>query len=133
MAKNFVRGGQLHLHNLRMIKQVMTVGFLISFFVGAGVFSMRVLDSIPFYIIKQYVLTYKAEYILPWKSPYQRHHYSVSWPQEEGSETVRAIDILQSAYTYELRDYVKEQLNEELSVGLKGFFWSFALLLLFWF
>jgi type IV conjugative transfer system coupling protein TraD len=132
MAKNFVRGGQLHLHNVRMIKQVMTVGIVISLFIGGGLFSLRVVDKVPFYLIKQYLVSYKAEYILPWKSESQKHRYIISWPNEHRSEQIRATDILNHSYTSNLRGHVETEVSKQLGYGLKAFLISLAVLLLFW-
>ncbi len=133
MSKNFVRGGQLHLHNLRMIKQVMTVGVVISLIIGGGLFSLRVVDKVPFYLIKQYLITYKTEYILPWKSEGNRHNYIISWPTEYGSDQIRALDLLNNAYTPNLRNHVESEVSNQVGYGVKAFLISLGLLLLFWF
>tara|TARA_R110002111_G_scaffold94276_1_gene146278 strand:+ start:168 stop:1871 length:1704 start_codon:yes stop_codon:yes gene_type:complete len=132
MAKNFVRGGQLHLHNLRMIKQVMSVGLVISLIIGGGVFVWKAWDSIPSHLIRQYVSSYHAEFYLPFKHASKEHLFTVSWPEENYDQQVRAIDIVNHPYTHDLRNHVNGKLKDQIEGSLIALVISLFSLLLFW-
>lgn len=132
MAKNFVRGGQLHIHNLRMIKQVVSVGLMFSFLIGGSVFAWKAWNSIPTYILRQYVSSYQAEFTLPFKSDSMRHKFMVSWPHEYSTQDVRAIDIVHHPYTHNMRSYVDSTLKNQVLSSLQTTAICLILLMLFW-
>ena len=132
MAKNFVRGGQLHLHSLRMIKQVMNVGLVISLIIGGGVFAWKAWDSIPSHLIRQYVSSYHAEFLLPFKHSSKEHLFTVSWPEQNFERQVRAIDIVNHPYTTDLRNHVEGKLKGQIGSSLVAAIISLFLLILFW-
>lgn len=132
MAKNFVRGGQLHLHSLRMIKQVISVGLAVSLIIGGGVFAWKAWDSIPTHLIRQYVSSYHAEFLLPFKHSSKEHLFTVSWPEEHFERQVRAIDIINHPYTRNLRNHVEGELKGQISTSIIATIISLILLILFW-
>tara|TARA_R110002095_G_scaffold216176_2_gene212378 strand:+ start:79 stop:1785 length:1707 start_codon:yes stop_codon:yes gene_type:complete len=132
MPKNFVRGGQLHIHNLRMIKQVVSVGLMVSFLIGGSVFAWKAWNSIPSYILHQYVSSYQAELILPFKGESTRHRFMVNWPDEYYAQEVRAIDIVNHPYTQNMRSYVESQLKEQVLSSIHVTIICLILLMLFW-
>ncbi|NCP62688.1 MAG: type IV secretion system DNA-binding domain-containing protein [Alphaproteobacteria bacterium] len=132
MAKNLVRGGQLHIHNLRMIKQVLSVGLVVSFLIGGSVLAWKTWNSIPSYILRQYLSSYQAEFILPYKSDSMRHRFMVSWPDEYYTQKVRAIDIIHHPYTHNMRSYVEDTIKKQVTSSINVTIICLLLLMLFW-
>ncbi len=131
-SNNFVRGGQLNIHNLRMIKQVLTFSFVISFAVMATSLTALTIQALPTYIIKQYIASYKAEGLMLVKHRSTQHTYTISWPKETHNRRVRGIDIINHPYTHQMRAHVNavvvEQFQNSLYIGLG----CLLLLMIFW-
>ena len=132
MTKNFVRGGQLNIHSLRMIKQVIIFSILIS--LSATIVTMGILTykAIPSYLIRQYIVSYKAEWMMLVKHKSKQQTYNVSWPEETHNKFVRAVDIIGHPYVKQLRSNVEEVISEQFMRSLFAGLASLILLIIFW-
>jgi type IV conjugative transfer system coupling protein TraD len=115
-----------------MIKQVMTVGFVLSFLVGLSFFAWKITSAVPMYVLQQYVVSYKTECVLGFKPSSQHHLYVVSWPTQGATESVRGIDLMRHRYTHHMRHVVNQTMKMHLSDAFIGFLASFLALALFW-
>lgn len=131
-SNNFVRGGQLNIHNLRMIKQVIAFSFMISLTATGLSLAILTMQALPTYIIQQYIASYKAEGLMFVKHKSKQHSFTIMWPEETYTRRVRGMDILNHPYTHHMRDHVEaviaEQVQNSLYVGLG----CLLLLILFW-
>ena len=131
-STKFVRGGQLNIHNLRMIKQVVTFSFVISLFISAVTLGTMAFRSLPSYVLHQYYASYKAEFLVVTKHKSTRHTVTVSWPEEYQTRTIRAIEIVNNPYTQNMRSLVTETIQNNIIFSLYMGLCSMILILLFW-
>ena len=133
MSHHFVRGGQLNIHNLRMIKQVIGFSMLISGFVMVITLGILSLKTVPSYMWNQYITSYKAELLMLTKHKSKQHTFTVTWPEKDFNRPVRAIDILNHPYTHDMRQHVNHTVLSKLKTSLVVGLFSLLAILTFWF
>ena len=133
LSHHFVRGGQLNIHNLRMIKQVVGFSLLLSAFVTGLTLGVLSFKTVPSYVWHQYITSYKAEVLMLTKHKSKQHRFTVNWPEHRITRPVRAIDILNHPYTHDMRRHVNHTILSKLKTSLVVGLCSLLAILTFWF
>jgi len=133
LAKNFTQGGQVTLHNLRMIRQVLNVTFGTTFLLTFLFFSFKIwYDYSPYQ--KQTALNYivaRYKIGLPFKGS---ENQTQNYIHEDGSQQrIRSIDVLQHPWMQNQMSLLGEKFHHTLLVMLGFFTLIFSGMLGFWF
>lgn len=132
MSKSIVRGGQLSLHNLRMLRQVSLMAILISLALGMGYSALKFKKKMPSYLIEQYVQSYRADFA----SLYSKETFEqseIDWPESSGTRKVWATDLVGSSYVKNLRNYIEYEVQVHFMEGLRYTLYVFLILVFLWF
>ncbi len=133
LFRSVTRGGQINLHNLRMLRQVVMTGWIIALFAGIAVFGWQLSQKVPRYAYEQVFQYYKAEILLLVTPSSREHKVTLQFSAENGTKYRRlALDIV--------RDPIIEQnhagLMRVISQSLKDALFSTGIaalvLLIFW-
>ena len=113
-TKTFTQGGQVTLHNLRMIQQVMNVTFVISFFLSLAFLGGKTWTDTTFsekYALKTYYIA-KVKLAIPFSSSQVKTQSLVN---SKGQEMlVRCTDIISDRPMLKLVNYFESKLVENL-------------------
>lgn len=127
------RGGQINLHNLRMLRQVILTGFSISLFVGFMTFTGLVYYKTPRYAYHQVFQYWKAECLLLLTPASREHKMTVQFLGANGVRYKRlAQNIVNDPIIAQNRRGLARVLYHSLSKGLMGIGVTSLILLLFW-
>ncbi len=133
LFKSMTRGGQINLHNLRMLRQVVMTGFSISLFVGFITFAGLVYYKTPRYAYHQVFQYWKAECLLLLTPASREHKVTVQFCGANGVRYKRyAHNIVNDPVIAQNRRSLARVLYHSLSKGLMSIGVTSILLLLFW-
>lgn len=133
LFKSMTRGGQINLHNLRMLRQVILTGFSISLFVGFMTFVGLVYYKIPRYAYHQVFQYWKAECLLLITPASREHKVTVQFSGAHGVRYKRlAQNIVNDPVIAQNRIGLARVLYHSCVKGLMGIGVTSILLLLFW-
>lgn len=132
MSRAVIRGGQLNIHNLRMLRQVFFMGFMISLFIGMAGSFYFLNKEIPKHFWGQYKASLQADFYT--FHPKKTLEASIiNWPEPHGITKVSANRIKTHPYTKNLRSYMHDKFAEYALLGLKYTLLSFFILSGLWF
>lgn len=133
LFKSMTRGGQINLHNLRMLRQVILTGFSISLFVGFMTFVGLVYYKTPRYAYHQVFQYWKAECLLLITPASREHKVTVQFSGANGVLYKRhAQNIVNDPIIAQNRRGLARVLYHSLGKGLMGIGVTSLILLLFW-
>ncbi|KAB2836653.1 MAG: type IV secretion system DNA-binding domain-containing protein, partial [Caedimonadaceae bacterium] len=133
LFRSMTRGGQINLHNLRMLRQVVMTGFSISLFVGFITFGSVVYSKTPRYAYHQVFQYWKAECLLLLTPASREHKVTVQFLGPNGILYKRfAQNIVNDPIIAQNRRGLARVLYHSLNKGLMGVGVTSMLLLLFW-
>lgn len=132
LMKHFTQGGQVTLHNIRMIRQVLNVTFVMSFVISLSFYGIKIWsDHTPYQ--RQLILTYvvaeiKTNIPLGDKSKKtQDFTYSTGKKQR-----VRSVDILRNKWMVHQINAIRNMLLDNALSGLFVFIGIFVTMIGFW-
>jgi hypothetical protein len=113
MFKTFTRGGQVTMHNVNMVRQVLTITFLLTLMVGMGGFLVKSwYDYTPFErsaAFAYYWADFKTDFPLVRKE--QKKKLTQYYAYEDGRrQLVYSLDIINDKWHQELAQDIKDQL-----------------------
>lgn len=123
---SFTRGGQVHLHQLRMLKQVLITGLLFSILIGIGYFGYQLFMKIPSYAWR---ITYEknvAELILSTLPPDKQKEATQNYVPLRGKPYRRnCLHILKDPYIKKTTTIVETWVSHYAYKSLWFSFWTF--------
>jgi type IV conjugative transfer system coupling protein TraD len=133
LFKSMTRGGQINLHNLRMLRQVVMTGFSISLFVGFMTFAGLVYYKTPRYVYHQVFQYWKAECLLLITPASREHKVTIQFLGANGIRYKRlAQNIVNDPIIAQNRRGLARVLHYFLMKGVMGVGITSLILLLFW-
>ena len=132
LTKNFTQGGQVTLHNFRMIRQVLSVTLATTLLISVSFFCFRVWeDHIPYQ--RQITLTYLGAQLkinLPFGD---KNKLTQTFIYEDGRRRkVRSVDILNDPWMNQQMSHIQEMLIYNLFLSLMVFLSTFLGFIGFW-
>ncbi|MBX9697471.1 MAG: type IV secretion system DNA-binding domain-containing protein, partial [Alphaproteobacteria bacterium] len=133
LFRSMTRGGQINLHNLRMLRQVVMTGFSISLFVGFITFGSVVYYQTPRYAYHQVFQYWKSECLLLLTPASREHKVTVQFLGANGILYKRlAQNIVNDPIIAQNRRGLAHVLYHSCVKGLMGVGITSLILLLFW-
>lgn len=121
MLKYITRGGQVHLHQLRMIRQIVVFAFVLSFLGSGSVFVYRTSKHVPSEALSQaweYGVAELNLMLSPWdKSKVTQQYVSIGGH----SYTRKSIDIVRDPLIHKIIFLMKKTFYKEGAFALKVF------------
>lgn len=132
LTKNFTQGGQVTLHNLRMIRQVLSVTLGTTLIISLLFFCFKTWqDHAPYQ--RQITLTYMVAHLktaLPFGDISKR---TQTFIYEDGKrQKVRSIDVLNDPWMKNQIGYVEDMLIYNLFLSFLLFLGTFVVFIIFW-
>lgn len=132
LMKHFTQGGQVTLHNVRMIRQVLNVTIVTSFVISLSFFGLRVWsDHTPYQ--RQLVLTYVVAAIktsIPFGNSTKKTQ-EFTYPNGK-KQRVRSIDVLQNKWMNGQINIIRNIVWHNAFSSLLVFVWTFLTIIGFW-
>ncbi|WP_085784268.1 type IV conjugative transfer system coupling protein TraD [Candidatus Nucleicultrix amoebiphila] len=133
ILKSVTRGGQLNLHSLRMLRQVVTTGLLVSFFIGIGSFGYQIWNKVPKYAWDQYFQYHKASILLAFNSSSRAEKLIINFSEPNGKLHRRyAADIMRDPRILLIQQRISHVVFQSAKLSLNISFGVVCLLLTFW-
>lgn len=134
--KTMTQGGQVHIHQLRMLKQILIAGFVIAFVIGGGHFIWRSIN-LPANDWRAVYETYWAQMMLA-TVPSEKHQtLSQLYTPPKGLSFKpyrrRCLSILQDPLLQKRTKQVETFLEQTGYESLEFAVWSFLIVMGFWF
>lgn len=131
--KTMTQGGQVHLHQLRMLKQVFCAGCIVAILIGVGYFTWKCLN-LPNYAWRMAYETYWAKFMLV-SNPEQTHkRLTQIYMPYKGSPYQRpCVNVLSDPLLQKVTAKVERYVSIVGKKSLMLMLWSFCAVMGFWF